>query len=103
MNGGELDTFINDILDKKSLPGVTPEVRAQLVVDMKERLLDQINRSLIAALPDGKLAELNLLLDSGIGEAKLQQFIVEAGVDTQRVAIETMLKFRLLYLGEEAS
>lgn len=103
MNGGELDAFINDILDKKSLPGVTPEVRAQLVADMRERLLDQINRALINALPSEKVTELGGLLDKGADEASLQKFIMDAGVDTRRVTIETMLKFRMLYLGTEKS
>lgn len=98
MQNDELDKFINEMLDTKQLPGVTPEVRVTLVADLRERLLDQINRALIDALPDDKITEFNSLLDDeSLSDETVQQFIASSGVDVPRVTIQTMLRFSELY------
>jgi hypothetical protein len=98
--GDEMDAFINQILDAKQLSGVTDEVRTQLVADLKQRLLDQINRALIDALPDEKIEAFNTLLDDdAIDDVTVQQFITDSGVDVKRVTLRTMLQFSELYLG----
>lgn len=95
----ELDKFIDEIITRKQLPGVTEDVRVQLVADLKNRLLEQINRALIDALPDDKLDEFNNLLDLGTNsDDELQQFMSQSGVDVQNVTVKTMLLFRDLYL-----
>lgn len=99
MQGDELDKFIEDIVAVKQLSGVTDEVRAQLVSDLKQRLLDQINRALIDALPDEQIDAFNALLDEPSStDETVQQFIVNTGVDVRRVTAETMLRFRDLYI-----
>lgn len=99
MTGDELDQFINEMLDAKQLPPMSAETRTQLVADLKQRLLDQINRALIDALPDEKMEEFERLLDDPtIGDGAIQQFIVNSGVDAKRVATATMLRFYDLYV-----
>jgi hypothetical protein len=99
-NGDEMDKFINQILDAKQLSGVTDGVRAQLVADLRERLLDQINRALVDALPEEKVAEFNSLLDDEtIDDGAIQQFIAQSGIDVKRVTLQTMVRFSELYLG----
>lgn len=99
MAGGELDRFIADILEAKKLSGITDDVRAQLISDLKQTLLDQINRALIEALPEEKLNEFNAMLDdSNVTDDAIQQFIMNSGVDVQKVTTQTMLLFRGLYL-----
>ncbi len=99
MQGDELDKFVEDIVVAKQLSGVTDEVRAQLISDLKQRLLDQINRALIDALSDEQIDEFNALLDEpSTTDEKVQQFIVDAGVDVRRVTAQTMLRFRDLYI-----
>ena len=99
MNSDELDKFINEILAAKQLPGVTDEVRTQLVADLRERLLDQINRALVNALPDEKINEFNTLLDDEtLSDEAVQQFIASSGVDVRRITLQTMLRFSELYL-----
>jgi hypothetical protein len=95
----ELDKFIGEILTAKNLSGINEEVRIQLISDMKERLLDQINRAIIEAMPENKLDEFNKLLDSGdASDDIVQQFIGQCGVDVKTVTVKTMLLFRDLYL-----
>lgn len=99
MAGDDLDRFVADMLQEKSLAGVNDEVRAQLIQDLKQQLLDQINRALIDALPEDKLDEFNHMLeDESTSDESLQQFILNSGIDTTQVAARTMLQFRDLYL-----
>lgn len=101
MGPDELDTFINDILDDKKLPGLDEEVRAQLARDLRQRLLDQINRAIIEALPEDKLGELDAAMDrSDVSEEHIQRLIIDSGIDIKRITVETMLRFRDLYLGQ---
>lgn len=99
MPGDELDQFITEMLSAKQLPGVTDEVHQQLVADLKQRLLDQINRALVDALPDEKMNEFEALLDNQeVSDEQVQQFIANSGVDVKRVTTETMLRFYDLYV-----
>ena len=95
----ELDRFVAEILEAKQLSGVNDDVRAQLLSDLKQQLLDQINNALINALPEDSLDHFNALLDnSDTTDEEVQQFIMNSGVDVGRVTTETMLLFRGLYL-----
>jgi hypothetical protein len=101
MAGDELSQFIQGILAEKQLSGIDDNVREQLVADLQQRLLDQINRALIDALPDDKIEAFNRMLDDeSLTDEQVQQFIAASGVDVQRVTIQTMLRFRDLYLGD---
>lgn len=95
----QLDTFIKEIIDTKQLPGITEEAKSGLIEEMRERLLDMINRALIEALPDDKVAELSTLLDNeNINDDQVQTFVASSGIDVQTVTAKTMLAFRALYL-----
>lgn len=95
----QLDTFIKEIIDTKQLPGITEEAKVGLLEQMRERLLDMINRALINELPDEKLAEFTTLLDNeSVDDSQVQQFIAQSGVDVEKVTAKTMLAFRSLYL-----
>ena len=99
----QLELFVGEILEKKQIPGITPEVRQQLLQDLKGRLLDQINRALIAALPEDKITELDNMLDNGADEVAMQKFIVDSGVNVGQITVGAMVAFRNLYLGEKAN
>lgn len=99
MAGDELDRFVSSILETKQLSGMDDDVHAQLIDDLKQQLLDQINRALIDALPEEKLDQFNALLeDESVSDDEIQQFILNSGLDTQKIAAKTMLRFRDLYL-----
>jgi hypothetical protein len=94
-----LDKFVIEIITSKNLPGLNDEVKSQLVADLKTRLLDQINRSIVDALPDDKIDEFNAFLDnSNNTDETVQQFIAQCGVDVKSITAKTMLLFRELYL-----
>lgn len=94
-----LAEFVNDMLAQKQLPGVDEAVHAQLVSDLRNRLMDQIDQAVVEALPADKVDGFNDLLDREAQDTELQQYIADSGVDVRRVTMETMLRFRALYLG----
>ena len=95
----QLDSFITEIIETKQLPGITDEAKKLLVVEMRQRLLDMINRALIEALPDDKVGELSSMLDTdSIADEALQSFVQDSGVDVKTITAKTMLAFRALYL-----
>ena len=103
MQRDQLDTFIDNILAEKKLTGVSDEVRVQLAADLRESLLDQINRALIAALPETSLQGFNEILDNeSATQQEMQDYIVAQGVNVQQITLDTMLRFAELYLGDSA-
>lgn len=97
--GDPFDAFIKEMLNAKQWStAVDDEVKQQLEADLKNRLMDQIDRAVIEAMPEDKVNGLNELLDREASEDEVRQFIQQSGVDTQRVTLETMLRFRDLYL-----
>lgn len=101
----QLEEFVEDILTDKKLPGLTDDVRLDVVADMVQTLRELIDRAVIEAMPDDNLEELNKLLDQPeTTREQLTEAIRTSGVDTKRIAADTMLRFRELYLegpGEE--
>ena len=96
----KIDEFIESILDEKGITDIEPDVRSELVEDMKKRLLDQINKAAIMKLSEEKAAELATLVDDpSFTNEKMTEFMQNSGVNLAEVTLETMLQFRSLYLG----
>lgn len=96
----ELTIFVNQIIDQKGLSGLDDAVRDQLASDMEARLIDQINRSIVEAIPEVKLSEFEKLADTAQNDSAIQEFFVANAIDTQKIATDTMLRFKDLYLGK---
>jgi hypothetical protein len=95
----QLDTFIKDIIDAKQLPGITDEAKSGLVEEMRDRLIELINRAMVESLPEDKVAGFSALLDVETTTSDdVQNYIVASGVDVEKVTAKTMLDFRDLYL-----
>ena len=99
MDQDALSKFISDIIDAKGYKTLDSDVRRQLEQDLKNRLLDQIDRAVLGALPENKIDGFNDLLDRNASQQEVQQYIANSGVDTKKITLETMLRFRSLYLG----
>ena len=101
MDQDALSKFINDIIDAKNFKTLDSDVRRQLEQDLKNRLLDQIDRAVLGALPENKIDGFNDLLDRNASQQEVQRYIANSGVDTKKITLETMLRFRSLYLGDK--
>lgn len=94
-----VDEFIEQLLADKGITDVEPEVREELVAEMKERLMDQINKAAIMQLSEEKAAELaDKIDDPNFTNEQMTEFMQNSGVNLTEVALETMLQFRNFYL-----
>lgn len=99
-----LKAFIGDMLSSKSWnTAIDDNAKKQLEEDLKNRLMDQIDQAVVEALPEDKIDSLNTLLDGDASDEEIGNFIVDCGIDVERITSQTMLRFRDLYLGEKAS
>lgn len=97
-----LDEFIESLLNDKGITTPDDATRNELKQEMKDRLLDQIDRAAIQALPEDKAAELAGKVDNpNFTNEDMTKFIQDSGVNLTEVALDTMLKFRSFYLGTE--
>ena len=99
-----LDVFINQLIDEKGLTGLDEETRKTVVDELKSSLTEQVNRAVLMELPDEKLDELDNMMNEGpVDEATLQAFLVDSGLDVNKIATETMIAFKAFYLGHKGT
>lgn len=101
MDQDYISKFVNDIIKAKNFRALDDDVRNQLEKDLKNRLLDQIDRAVIEVLPEKKIDGLSELLDRKASQQEIQQYVANCGINTQKIVLETMLRFRALYLGNK--
>ena len=94
----QLDAYILEIIEAKKLSGLTDEVKVSLIEDLKAQLFDQVDRALLEELTDEQLDAFNDRMETTDADDAPHQFLVEAGVDIEKVTARTMLQFRELYL-----
>ena len=94
----QLDAYILEIIEAKKLPGLTDEVKASLVEDLTSQLFDLVDRALLEELTDEQLDAFNDRMEATDADDAAHQFLIEAGVDIEKVTARTMLRFRELYL-----
>ncbi len=100
MNQDGLDSFVDSLITEKNLSGLTPEGRQIVANELKENIIEQVNRAILNELPDEKLDELNDKLDQGpLSEEQMQEFLLDSGVDIPKVTTKTLLYFKAFYLG----
>lgn len=96
-----IDAFLEGLLIEKDLGEMDDDVKKEMLADLKERLYEFINRAILESLPEEKLAEINNMADNNtINSEILTQKVEESGIDTAKIAIEAMEKFREVYLGD---
>ena len=96
------DAFVDGLMAEKGVDAPTDEIHQKIHEEVKAQLLTEIDRSLIAELPDEKLNELNAAAEAGGGvlDPKVVADAIEsANLDTTEIAGVTMQRFRNLYLG----
>ena len=99
-----INLFIEGLMEEKGIDTTSEELKKDIFTDLKARLMEEIDRSLVAALPDEKLDELSKMVasDGKIEPEVVAKMVEEAGIDVDEVIGVTMAKFRDLYLGEES-
>lgn len=99
----EVEQFIEDLLAEKGMANLDPEVKADVKTQLMQELMNQIDRAAINALPEEKAVELSQKLDDpNFTQEMAAEFVQNAGIDMQRVSLDTMLLFRKAYLQKPA-
>ena len=100
-----IDLFIYGMMEEKGTAIGSDQVQATVFKDLKNQLLQEIDRSLIAELPDDKIDELNkMAIEKGqIDPNLIADMIEEANLDAAEIIGGTMAKFREIYLGNASS
>lgn len=97
-----IDLFIDGLIEKKGLKIPTPEIRQDLHSKLKNQLLTEIDRSIIAELPDNKLEELtSSAANTGeLSPEAVANAVREANLDVTEITGVTMQRFGEMYLKE---
>ena len=100
-----IDLFIRGIMEEKGVKTPTDEIAKDIFENLRNSLLEQIDRSLIAELPDDKLEELNRMASQNgqIDPEVIAKMVQEANIDVEEVTGITMARFRDIYLGNESN
>ena len=95
-----IDLFIEGLIEKKGLDIPTDEIRQDIHTKLKTQLLTEIDRSIVAELPDDKLEELNKLASEN-GELSpeiVANAVSETNLDVTDITGATMQRFANIYL-----
>ena len=81
-----IDQFLGQIIDAKQIAVDTPEVRQQLIKDLRARLMEQIDRAMISALSEEQLDRLNVMLAGDDVQAdEIQEFFRQSGINGETI------------------
>jgi len=91
--------FIDTLIDAK-LKGteIDSDVRARLHGDLLTRLEDQIIRAILSLLNQQQQLELEHLVDTN-QVSKIEEYLINQGIDLNRVLAGAMVEFQAAYLG----
>lgn len=98
-----LDLYIDNLIDQKGYPDLTPEVREELRNDIRVRLNDFIMARVIAAFSDEDVAAFEELLKQNKTQAELQQFAADHIPNFTDFLTDVLLEFQGVYLGSTSS
>lgn len=93
----KIEEFCEKLVREKGLE-LDEEEMKEAKRDMAERLLAQIQRAEIDALPEEKVKELAEKIDE-MEPQEIEQFVADSGVDVEEEALAVMMQFRNLFLG----
>lgn len=93
----ELSIFAENLLKEKGLSGIDPEVFAQMVQDLRDRLKDRINAAIAGNIPPEKLSYFEKLLDQS-NEQEVQDFLKRNIYNLEEITANELAEFRKIYL-----
>lgn len=99
-----IDLFVEGIMEEKGVHAPTDEIEDDVKNELKKQLLSEIDRSLIAELPDEKLEELSrsATANGQLDPNSVAEAIEDANLNVAEITAGTMQRFREIYLGKSA-
>lgn len=96
-----LDLFVEQLLTDKGLDALEGEIRKEVHDDLKEKVVFELNRAILAALPEEEFDKLNAKIEAGEvdGEA-ITETVKNSGIDIDKITETAMMDFRKAFLEE---
>ncbi len=94
-----IEVFIEGLIIDKGLENLDEEEKDDIRDELNEKLTDFLTQALVNALPEDKVNELDNMIDEGVAEPEnVRRLLDDAGVDSGKVVVDALQKFRELYL-----
>jgi hypothetical protein len=98
----QISVFIDDILASRDVSGLNQAVIDQMHADLRNELLNQIDRQIIEELSEDQAAAFTELCNKPeTTEQDVETFMANSGLNREQIAVHTMVKFREYYLGDK--
>jgi hypothetical protein len=97
-----VNDFLNKMLTDAGMDTTSPEVREQMMNDLKNRLEERFFATILSNLSEEKVTELRELTEKGADQDKMGQFITGNIPNADELFAQSMLSFRDTYLGVTA-
>lgn len=97
-DNASFEQYIDDLIDQKGYPNLTPEVREELRNDLKVRVDDFIMARVIAALSDEDLTTFETMLKEKKPREELQKFAADHTTDFTSFLTNVLIEFQGVYL-----
>ena len=95
-----VNQMLEELLEKKGIVNLPPEVKEETMVRMRAMLVDHINLSMINALSNELQAQARDIMNAGGADmkTKLDALIEGSGVDMGPVVQDAMMQYAQTYL-----
>lgn len=98
-NNDEVNKYVDQLIDQRGFPDLTPEVREELRKDLLARLDEFIMAKVVSSLTDEQVASFESMLKEGKTGEEVQAFISSNVPDFTNFLTNAMLEFKNVYLG----
>lgn len=96
----EVTAFLERLLDDGGMRDTEPEVRKQMLDDLRVRFQNKLFATVVMKLPEKDLPALDELIQGQAPDHAVQDFIRQRISHLDDVLAEAMLEFRKLYVKE---
>jgi|GEM_PF-5045028 len=93
------EDFLSQLLTDAGMDTVSPEVREEMLSDLRSRLENRLLGTIVMNLPEEELNTFNKMLDNGAGDEQVAKFIDDKVPNSTELFAAAMVSFRNDYLG----
>lgn len=97
-----ITAFLEKVLDDGGMRDVEPEVRQQMLKDLRVRMENAIFGMIVTKLPEQDLPKLDQMIEAKESQLAIQRFLRERISNLDEVTAQAMLDFRSHYVKEAA-
>jgi hypothetical protein len=94
-----MNDYLEALLTDAGMENLSPELKAQMLRDLRARLEDRLFGTIVMNLEEPKLTTFRQLVESEAPQGEVEQFLNSQVPNASELFSEAMLKFRSDYLG----